>query len=61
MGNKYIQTIKLVLPDEIVPAQLQQGIEHLAVHLCWLFRACLAKGYIPKAWRQVKVTFIHKG
>ena len=43
-----------------MPAQLQQGIEHLASHLCYLFRAFLAKGCIPKAWRQVKVAFIHK-
>jgi hypothetical protein len=46
--------------DEIVPALLQQGIEHLVAHPCHIFRACLAKGYIPKAWRQVKVMFIHK-
>ena len=51
---------KLLGADEIVPAQLQQGIEHLASHLCYLFRACLAKGYIPIACRQVKVTFIPK-
>jgi hypothetical protein len=25
-----------------------------------IFKACLAKEYIPKAWRQVKVTFIPK-
>jgi hypothetical protein len=43
-----------------VPALLQQGTEHLAVHLCCIFRACQARGYIPKAWRQVKVTFIPK-
>ena len=30
--------------------------EHLAAYLCYTFRACLARGYIPKAWRQVKVT-----
>jgi hypothetical protein len=59
-GNKYIKPFKLVGGDEIVPAQLQQGIDHLASHLCCLFRACLAKGCIPKAWRQVKMTFIHK-
>lgn len=41
-------------------ALLQQGIEHLAAHLCCIFRACLERGYIPKAWRQVRVTFISK-
>jgi hypothetical protein len=42
--------------DEIVPAFLQQGVEHLSPHLCCIFRACLAYGYIPMAWRQVRVT-----
>jgi hypothetical protein len=46
--------------DGIVPALLQQRVEHLTTHLCRIFRACLARGYIPKAWRQVKVTFIPK-
>jgi hypothetical protein len=46
--------------DEIVPALLQQGMEHLSPHLCCIFRACLAYGYIPTAWRQVRVTFIPK-
>jgi hypothetical protein len=58
-----ISTFKLLKSagtDEIVPALLQQGGEHLTTHLCHIFRDCLAKGYIPKAWRQVKVTFIPK-
>jgi hypothetical protein len=46
--------------DEIVPAHLQQGMEYLSPHLCRIFRACLAYGYIPRAWRQVRVTFIPK-
>jgi hypothetical protein len=46
--------------DGIVPALLQQEVEHLTTHLCRIFRACLPRGYIPKAWRQVKVTFIPK-
>jgi hypothetical protein len=29
-------------------------------HLCCIFRACLARGFIPKAWRQLTVTFIPK-
>jgi hypothetical protein len=44
--------------DEIIPAFLQQGAEHLVPHLCCIFRACMAYGFIPMAWRQVKVTFI---
>jgi len=44
--------------DKIVPALLQQGIEHLTAHLCHIFRACLAGRYIPKAWRWVKLMFI---
>jgi hypothetical protein len=46
--------------DGIVPALLQQGVKHLMTHLCCIFRACLARGYIPKTWRQVKVMFIPK-
>jgi hypothetical protein len=46
--------------DGIVPALLQQGVQHLKTYLCRIFRACLARGCIPKAWRQVKVTFIPK-
>jgi hypothetical protein len=46
--------------NEIVLALLQQGTEHLVLHLCHIFRACLAYGFTPLAWRQVKVTFIPK-
>jgi hypothetical protein len=46
--------------DEIVSALLQEGAEHLVPHLCRIFRACMAYGFIPTAWRQVKVTFIPK-
>jgi hypothetical protein len=46
--------------DGIVPVLLQWGVEHLTTHLCRIFRACLARGYIPKVWKQVKVTFIPK-
>jgi hypothetical protein len=46
--------------DEIVPALLQQGVDDLTTHLCRIFRACLARGHVPIAWRQVKVTFILK-
>jgi len=46
--------------DEIVPALLQQGTEHLVAHLGHIFGASLAGGYIPDACRQVKATFIPK-
>jgi hypothetical protein len=46
--------------DEIVPALLQQEVDYLTTHLCRIFRACLARRYIPIAWRQVKVMFIPK-
>jgi hypothetical protein len=46
--------------DGILLALLQQGVKHLMTHLCHFFSACLARGYIPKAWKQVKVTFISK-
>jgi hypothetical protein len=46
--------------DGIVPALLQQLEEYLVPHHCRIFRACLAHGFTPSAWRQVKVTFIPK-
>jgi hypothetical protein len=46
--------------DVIVPALLQQGAVNLIQHLCRIFMACMAYGFIPTAWRQVKVTFIPK-
>jgi hypothetical protein len=46
--------------DGIPLALLQQGVEHLVPHLCRIFRACIAYGFILTAWRQVKVTLIPK-
>jgi hypothetical protein len=46
--------------DGIIQALLQQGLEHLVPHLCHIFRACIAYGFIPTAWRKVKVTFTPK-
>jgi hypothetical protein len=34
--------------------------EILIPHLIKIFRACLATGYVPTAWRQVNVVFIPK-
>ena len=46
--------------DGIFPALLQEGREVLIPYLIRIFRACLATGYVPAAWRQVKVVFIPK-
>ena len=46
--------------DGIFPALLQEGREILIPHLIKSFRTCLATGYIPTAWRWVKVGFIPK-
>jgi hypothetical protein len=40
--------------DEIVPAVLQQGVDYLTTHVCQIFRACLARGYLPIAWGKLK-------
>jgi hypothetical protein len=55
-----LKPFKAVVADKIVPALLQQGREQIVPHLCRIYRACLAYGFIPTAWRQVKVTFIPK-
>jgi hypothetical protein len=54
------KTFKSAGTDKIIPALLQQGAEHSVPHLCRILRACMIYGFIPKAWRQVKVTFIPK-
>jgi hypothetical protein len=46
--------------DGIFPALLQEGQEILTPYLIRNFRACLATGYVPAMWRQVKVVFIPK-
>jgi len=51
----YEKTVQVTI---LLPAQQQQGIQHLLAHLCHKYRACLARVYIHKSWRQVKVTFI---
>ena len=47
-------------PDGIYPALLQQGQDLLIPILCKLFKASLAMGRVPEAWRQVRVVFIPK-
>ena len=46
--------------DGIFPALLQHGLKVLSIPLCRIYRACIALGYIPVAWRSVKVVFIPK-
>ena len=47
-------------PDKMFPALLQKAIEPLLIPLSDIFTSCLALGYIPKSWREVRVTFIPK-
>lgn len=47
-------------PDGIFPALLQQGQEDLAPVLCRLYRASMALGHVPPAWRHVRVVFVPK-
>lgn len=47
-------------PDGIYPVLLQKGEKHVLTPLGRLFRASLATGYIPSAWKPSRVTFIPK-
>ena len=53
------KSFKSVGTDGIVTTSAA-GAEHLVTHLCRIFRADMAHGFIPEAWRQVKVTYIPK-
>jgi hypothetical protein len=44
--------------DGIFPALLQQGRRIVIPYLIKIFLACLAMGYVPAIWHQVKVVFI---
>jgi len=46
--------------DRVFPALLQEGQEILIPYLVKIFRACLATGYVPAMWWQVKVVFMSK-
>ncbi|KAI5731472.1 hypothetical protein M8J77_010526 [Diaphorina citri] len=41
--------------DGILPCMLQEAQEELTPHLTYIFRASIAMGYLPYAWRLVKV------
>ncbi|KAL1447090.1 hypothetical protein WDU94_000567 [Cyamophila willieti] len=47
-------------PDGVFPALLQEGKEILIPILCRLFRASLAVGYVPSAWKSAEVICIPK-
>jgi hypothetical protein len=44
----------------VFPALLQEGREVVIPCLVRIFRACMATGYVPAIWQQVKVVFIPK-
>jgi hypothetical protein len=46
--------------DGIFPVLLQQAREAVIPYLVRIFRSCLATGYFPAIWQQVKVVFIPK-
>jgi hypothetical protein len=46
--------------DGIFPALLQEGRGVLIPYLVKIYRTCLATGYVPAVWHQVKVVFIPK-
>ena len=46
--------------DGIFPVLLQQASKVVIPYLVRIFHACLATGYVPAIWRQVKVVFIPK-
>jgi ribonuclease HI len=54
------QPYKSAGPDEIFPALLQNGYEHIKYYLRRILVKSHVLGYIPKIWREVKVTYIPK-
>jgi len=57
---KAFQPFKSPGPDGIFPALLQWGCDLIAPYMVNIFRACLATGYVPKAWRESRVVFLPK-
>jgi hypothetical protein len=53
-------TFKAVGEDGIFPGLLQHWIEIIIDHITNIFAAYLAYGYIPLAWKAVRVIFIPK-
>lgn len=46
--------------DGLRPIMLQKALEHITPWLVLIFRSCLWLGYVPLAWREVRVVFIPK-
>jgi len=46
--------------DGIFPALLHTGLETIIEPLIRIFRACIALGYVPTAWRTSRVAFVPK-
>ena len=46
--------------DGIYPVLLQRGVQYLLYPICSIYRASLTLGYIPKIWRETRVTFVPK-
>jgi ribonuclease HI len=46
--------------DKIFPALIQKGMQYLATPICYILRASLAIGYIPKIWQTARVAFVPK-
>ena len=55
-----LQPFKSAGVDGVFPALLQHANDCVIEILKKIFRACIAFGYIPRLWRQVKVVFIPK-
>lgn len=47
-------------PDRIIPAMMQHSSTVTIPWLVKIFKGCLLLGYIPTAWREVKVVYIPK-
>ena len=56
----YFAPYKSPRVDGVFPALLQKRREVFIPYLVRIFLACLATGYVPAVWRQVKVVFIPK-
>ena len=48
-------------PNGMHSVLLQKGFDVLEMPLTKIFRACIALGYVPVAWRMSRVAFIPKG
>jgi len=46
--------------DGIFPSLLQKGLPYVLTPLCRIYRACIAKSYIPQVWRHARVLFLPK-